>query len=385
MGLTPSQLAELTLLLFAARAESVLQEEDDEPAALRKALLVLAALNQENENVAAKRFARYLLTSFEPLRSRLDHCNHELWDGHTIGIRANEDGEPVVAISHDMVDVLINDFVRESPDVQDEVLQELPDAPGDEVRWPLTEDRFVGFFDVMGFSGMVRDAGDDHGHLYAVMLGLHEIARLAEKLFARGDQYRQVLSRSSTFSGQLKAVQFSDSIVVFTADASSASSLLIQMASQMFFLHALRHGVIVRGAIARGSVTTDFTHSIFFGQAIVDAYRLEEAQQWFGIAIHPSAEQSVPEDVAELGNDEIPLVETFEVTLRGQEAAKPISVINWPVIVDRRENLAKLLRPFNGSKSREPDKLRAYHDRTLVFAQAMWRKYRGTHRGTTSR
>ena len=103
MHLTSSQLAELTLLLFAKRAESDLEEETDERAALRKAVLVLAALNQDNQSEAAKQFSRYILTSFEPLLSHLDHFNHRIWDGHTIGIRANSDGEPLVAIKRETV------------------------------------------------------------------------------------------------------------------------------------------------------------------------------------------------------------------------------------------------------------------------------------------
>jgi len=377
MRLTSSQLAELALLLFASRAESDLEGEADEGAALRKAVLVLAALNQDNQSAASKQFSRYILTSFKPLLSHLDHLSHEIWDGHTIGIRVNSDGEPLVAIKRDTVNALMEDFAREDARVQREALLQLTARSSGEAPWSITEDRFVGFFDVMGFSALVGDAEDDHGQLYSVMRGLHDAARLAEKLLAQGDLYSQVLSRSAAPPGQLKVVQFSDSIVVITEDASPASSLLIQRASQVFFLHALRHGIILRGAVARGIVTADFPHSIFFGQAIVDAYRLEEVQQWYGIAIHPSAERGEPADAPQLGNDEIPVVETFGVDLRGQETPEQLSVINWPVFADSLEMVEELLQPFDGTGSRGPEKLSAYHRKTLAFAQAMWRKYRG--------
>ena len=375
MSLTQNQLAELALLLFARRAESDLEEEANEGAALRKALLVLAALNQDNQSRAAKQFTRYILTSFEPLSSHLDHYDHKIWDGRTIGIRADSDGEPLVAIKRETVNALMEDFAREDVEVQREIIHQLHQHTNSEASWSVTADRFIGFFDIMGFSKLVRDAGDDHRKLYSVMRGLHEAANLAENLEVHGDSHSQVLSSLEAPSGQLKAVQFSDSVLAITVDASPASSLLIQLASQVLFLHALKHGVILRGAIARGTVTADFQRSIFFGQPIVDGYMLEEAQQWYGIAIHPSAECDEPGEATQIGSDEIPVVETFGVHIRGQTVPEQISVINWPVFADSLGHLTALLKPFDGARSPEKDKLSAYHKRTLTFAQAMWHKY----------
>lgn len=99
MPLTSIELADLGLLLFAKRAQTALETEVDERVALRKALLFLAALNQNNQGTAGKEFSRYVLTSLTALVSHLDHFNQEIWDRRRLAIRANAEGESVVAMS----------------------------------------------------------------------------------------------------------------------------------------------------------------------------------------------------------------------------------------------------------------------------------------------
>ena len=80
--------------------------------------------------------------------------------------------------------------------------------------------------------------------------------------------------------------------------------------------------------------------------------------------------------LSELGENEIPLSETFCVELKGREAPQELSVINWPVFADSIESLEAMLRPFDGEGSEEREKLAEYHKQTLGFAKEMWRKYR---------
>ena len=209
------------------------------------------------------------------------------------------------------------------------------------------------------------------------MLRLHNAVQIAEKMVAQGDFFSQNVSSCKIPSGQVRAVQFSDAIVAITRDASPACSLLIQLASQVFFLHGLKNGVAIRGALSRGLVTADFEHSIFFGQPIIDAYRLGESQCWYGVALHPTAEESQETNVGLLGEDEIPVVESFAVPTKTEEEPEELSVINWPVFAESRDDLVELLQPFDGRDSPEAGKLLKYHERTLSFAEKMWSKYRG--------
>ena len=235
----------------------------------------------------------------------------------------------------------------------------------------------------MGFSELVRKSGDNHEPVYSLMLGLHDAIGLAHGLVAEGDERTQTVSRPTGLSSQLRGVQFSDAIAIITTDASASSSVLIQLASQLLFMHALKHGAVLRGAIARGTVTADFDRSIFFGQPIIDAYRLEEAQQWYGVAVHPTADGVDVSDVLQLTSAQIPLTETVEVPLKNEKAPAELSAINWPVLAESLDDLETMLSPFDGSDSSDPRRLGEYHDRTLEFAKAMWTSHRSRGNDST--
>lgn len=369
------QLAQLGMLLAARKAERSLRDEPNEKIALAKAVLFLAAFSQENQSPAAKEFLRYVLTSFEPLRAQLDHYNLQVWEGGRVGIRAESNGDPVVVLNRDTVEALFGEFVEADEATRSMVLRQNPVSGTSERPWLTTRPRFVGLFDVMGFSAMVRSAGERHEALNRTMRDLHDAARTAEKFAGSGDDRITQFAVASVASGQIKVVQFSDSIIVFTEDGESPAGMLIQMAAQLLFNRALQNGVILRGAIARGTVTADFQRSIFFGVPIVDAYRLGQAQQWYGIAIHPTAELGGPNDLAATTSNDIPLTEEWPVELKNERVPQKLSVINWPVFAPKLGDIRRLLKGFNGAGSPEEKKLSQYHRRTLDFAETTWRKY----------
>jgi hypothetical protein len=378
MSLSPSQFAQLAMLLLARRTASVIDAEEDEPSALRKALLVLMALTQDGQSPAAKDFTRYLVTEFAPLIEHLNHGDHPLWDRNTVGVRKNQFGEIVLAIKRPVIDALLAGFGDADPDEQQALIELVADDPeeADTAAWAMSERRYVGLFDLMGFSDVVERAGNDHAPTRELLLLLHAAARNAERMMATGDVGEQRLGRAEHVSGQLRILQFSDSILVLTKDASASSSLLVQLTGQAMFLAALHHGVILRGAIACGLMTADFDHSVFFGQPLIDAHRLEARQAWYGIALHPSANLAEDEQ-QELGYDDIPVSMPYPVPMKKQTEQEELCVINWPVFAESLGDLEILLRPFDGSGSMEAAKLATYHKHTLAFATNSWNIYRG--------
>jgi hypothetical protein len=119
-----------------------------------------------------------------------------------------------------------------------------------------------------------------------------EAEQLSRKIFPAGDE-GSFLVKTSSDSGDalLGMVHFSDSTIAVTKDDSDASSLAIELACTKLFVNTLRRKVLLRGAIARGFVTADFEHAIFFGKPIADAYHLEQSQLWFGISEDESCNQ----------------------------------------------------------------------------------------------
>lgn len=87
---------------------------------------------------------------------------------------------------------------------------------------------------------------------------------------------------------RVSAIVLSDSIYAWTDDTADAGVSLVT-ACGWIVAEALRQGIPVRGGIARGDAIVDETSNAFLGQPLVDAYVTEQAQEWLGVAIHPSA------------------------------------------------------------------------------------------------
>jgi hypothetical protein len=241
-------------------------------------------------------------------------------------------------------------------------------------KWPLTTERFVAFIDIMGFRNLLLKTPPHQ--MYRIMKALHNRARLAEKQ-ARGRlsvSQKNIFERNKKGTAFIRVVQFSDSIIAFTRDASPISSITIRLASMGFIFEGISARMPFRGAIASGEVTADFQHSIFFGQPIVDAYELSEDQQWYGVVEHENCESAQHEDRAslpEIRSDQVALSEPYYVPLKS--GGRNLCVLNWPVFIDSEAAIEHALLPFKNSDS---PKLHMYYRNTRDFALKSWRKYR---------
>lgn len=143
----------------------------------------------------------------------------------------------------------------------------------------ITAERYVVFLDIMGFKDRVaRTSHDTLRQLLSEfnkdMTGL--IGKYAEK-------------------SNIQLAQFSDSIVLFSDDIEPDSLHTVIKVACGIMLKAIEKGIPLKGAIARGEITCDMTKQLFFGQALIDAYLLEENIQYYGILVHHSVEEAVEE------------------------------------------------------------------------------------------
>ena len=148
MELAPNQLAELGLLLFGRRARLDLEDEVDEEVALRKALLIIAALSQDVRTPALNGFRSYILTSFGPLTDHLNAFDHGIWHRETLDVRADSSGAPIVAIQHNTLEKLFDDFEKVDASEQRDLLEILSGSRMREqeaVPWSATADRYVAY------------------------------------------------------------------------------------------------------------------------------------------------------------------------------------------------------------------------------------------------
>jgi len=99
--------------------------------------------------------------------------------------------------------------------------------------------------------------------------------------------------------GSIELIQFSDSIIAVAHKADMFTlNRMVKIASILMHTGLESH-FAMKGAIAMGAVTFDAENQLFFGQAIVDAYLMEEELKMYGVVFHHTAEALVKRSIAE--------------------------------------------------------------------------------------
>lgn len=154
------------------------------------------------------------------------------------------------------------------------MLDESSSKTGKLIATPISTNRYVVFLDIMGFKDRV--ARTKHPDLL-------------ELLSKFNDEITRIIGQFK--DSKLQLAQFSDSIVLFSNDTTQNSLMNIARAARGIMQNAIKQGIPLKGAIAQGEITCDMTKQLFFGQALIDAYLLEENVQYYGVLVHHSAEK----------------------------------------------------------------------------------------------
>lgn len=143
-------------------------------------------------------------------------------------------------------------------------------------NWPKTSDRFVAFFDIMGFKNLVNSK--NHDEVIKLMDGIAKYVQIID-------------SRMFSDSGSMiKTTFFSDSILIITNNNSLESAIHIMIHSAMLFEKVLSYGIPIKGCISFGKFTADFEKSLFVGQPLIDSFLLQEELYLYSIILHHSFE-----------------------------------------------------------------------------------------------
>lgn len=146
--------------------------------------------------------------------------------------------------------------------------------------WLTTTNRFVGFIDIMGFKDMV--AKNTHDDIYNMMRTIDERIKFSANI-----------SWGENVSKLIKTTTYSDSIIVYSKDASPESlhkfNCTIASLTEDLFAESIPH----KGAYSFGMMTLDTDRSIFFGQPLIDAFLLQDEVCFYGIIGHASADEAI--------------------------------------------------------------------------------------------
>lgn len=139
----------------------------------------------------------------------------------------------------------------------------------------FTKERFVAFLDIMGFKDRV--ARNDHNDV------LKELEVFQSNISQYVSYHREA---------NIQIALFSDSILIYSQNNSIDSLHALADITSHIMMYAIQQEkpIPLKGAIAAGRMTCNQTKQLYFGQALIDAYLLEENVKYYGVLVHHSAE-----------------------------------------------------------------------------------------------
>ena len=136
--------------------------------------------------------------------------------------------------------------------------------------------RWVGYFDLLGVKKLL-----EQGNPISVFVAYHNAV---EKLEVSG------VNGWENIDGY---AWFSDTFIVYTKDDTAESFHAIDTVLEWFIYFLITSNTPARGAISCDDFYADKTNNLFFGAALIEAYKYGEDQDWIGLILCPSADKEL--------------------------------------------------------------------------------------------
>jgi hypothetical protein len=138
------------------------------------------------------------------------------------------------------------------------------------IPWLNVRSRWVTCIDLLGFSRTVRESD------WATVISTYL-------------QSLEQLVDGPRRSNAVEYAWFSDTFILYTHDDSAACFAEIEARARFFANGLITLRIPLRGALSCGDFFAHKESGIFIGQALVDAYRLCEDQDWIGFVLSLAA------------------------------------------------------------------------------------------------
>jgi hypothetical protein len=138
------------------------------------------------------------------------------------------------------------------------------------------QQRYVVHIDILGMRTLVAKDPDKAWELLSKLATARNTSHSVEVEFAQADTRVAI-------PDQVRAVTFSDTILLFSKGDSEIDLKIIVMMTTELMVEALHLGVPIRAGIARGTFFFNLEESMYAGPALIEAYDLGESAQWIGI------------------------------------------------------------------------------------------------------
>jgi hypothetical protein len=229
-------------------------------------------------------------------------------------------------------------------------------------NFPKTTERFIAYFDIMGFKDLIYRS--DHSAITELMNHVSkEVKNIksweVDLLKNRSKRKRQ----PEIMKGIVLPVLFSDSIIFISRSNTFFDAKKIVYASSFFLYNMFIAGVGVKGAIALGQFTADFSASKFYGRPLVDAYLLSEETHFYGAVFHHTFEKYLDESKLDIPDC---MTKRQEVPMKGGFITH--SFVDWSYLYEgKNDSVESVIEPFYKSVSGSN---RRYVDNTkLVYSK----------------
>lgn len=140
----------------------------------------------------------------------------------------------------------------------------------------LDQGRYLLFLDILGFSQLVE-------------------TKSTQEIYAVIDDALKAFGRWEELNGLFKTIYFSDTFVFYQEPKGYGSWAFLDVYAigGMVLSALLAKGIPARGAISFGEFEVNLDasgrHQVYFGKALIEAYKAEQREKWIGITILPSA------------------------------------------------------------------------------------------------
>lgn len=151
-----------------------------------------------------------------------------------------------------------------------------------------TCDRFIAYFDLMGFKDFVYR--NSHDEVKKTVDFVCNIVKTIDSIGLKILNGKTSKAPNSFSEVAVRAVVFSDSVIFISNSNTIHDAREIIFVSGYFLCKLFDKSIPVKGALAYGTFTADFEKSSFFGRPLIDAFLLAEETYFYGAVLHHTFE-----------------------------------------------------------------------------------------------
>jgi hypothetical protein len=209
---------------------------------------------------------------------------------------------------------------------------------------------FTAFLDVLGFKELVlNNTHSDLNEIFSSAISgtIDAIEKISFETF---DKFN--MKESQSF------LMVSDSIIIWTNDLSEKSFLGITLATSQLAALCMNRGIPLRGGISTGDISVARSGSSMnvFGNSIVNAYELENKQEWSGVIVDDACIDlehiKKSEELKTLLENRV--IVNYEVPMKSGKI-RPYYVANWTHMFHERNYPSDVIETSFGSHNKGTD------------------------------